>query len=245
MDPPDHDELCSCLSRIARRRVFFGHQSVGHDIIEGLAELAGEFSIHLNVRDIRDTEVPDGPVFAHARIGRNGDPASKMDHFGRLLDEGLGRTMDAALAKLCYVDVTAETDTEALARLHDQVLDELRQRFPRLGLIPVTVPLTAARSGVREWVARALGHTDPAGADNRARARFNQHLRERHGASGILFDLAAVETGRNQPPDGQSGDRETDIPVLHPTYTHDGGHLNARGRRIAATALVGVLGRVL
>lgn len=233
-------ELRDALRRIAQSRVFFGHQSVGADVIRGLAELAEHAGIRLNVVAGRGLELADGPCFAHARIGHNGDPAAKLADFAALLDDGLAARVDLAMMKLCYVDVTRDTDTADLARRHDEAHEALARRHPALSLLAVTVPLTTGFFGLRGRVAKLIGRPDPAAPDNRARAGFNDHLRARYAADGRLFDLAAVEA--NAPPGESDGGAP---PALAPALTHDGGHLNRRGRKLAAISLAGTLGRLL
>jgi hypothetical protein len=244
MMPSTHDtaDLRALLARLAQRRIFFGHQSVGADVVGGLAALAEDQVVPLKIVETRDLAAVDGPCFVHARIGRNRDPASKLEDFAALLDDAAGSALylDLAMAKLCYVDVTRETDTGELARLHDDTLDALAGRHPRLRLVPVTVPLTTGFFGLRGRAARLLGRADPAAPDNRARARYNDHLRARYADSGRLFDLAAVESASSA---GRPGGDDT--PALSPALTSDGGHLNRRGRKLAAVALVRTLGRLI
>lgn len=236
----DTAELHSLLARMAQRRIFFGHQSVGADVVQGLGALAEELAEPLNIVETRDLAAVNGPCFAHARIGRNSDPASKLEDFAALLDDGAEFVLDLAMAKLCYVDVTRDTDTDELARRHDGLLTSLAGRYPDLCLVAVTVPLTTGFFGLRGRAAKLLGRADPAEPDNRARARFNDHLRARYADGGRLFDLAAVESGSST---RRPGDDRT--PALSSALTRDGGHLNRRGRRLAAIALVRTLGRLI
>jgi hypothetical protein len=213
MMPSTHDTagLRVSLARIAQRKVFFGHQSVGADVVRGLAALAEDLAVPLNIVETRRIAPLDGPYFAHARIGRNGDAASKLDDFAGLMDGEMGAVLDLAMAKLCYVDVTRDTDTGELARRHDELFGELATRHPQLRLVPVTVPFTTGFFGLRGAAAELLGRPDPSAPDNRARARYNDHLRTRHADSGNLFDLAAVETNSST-----RRARENNTPSLSP-----------------------------
>lgn len=235
----DTADLRAALARIAQRRVFLGHQSVGADVVRGLATLAEELTVPLNIVETRHIAAQDGPCFAHARIGRNGDPASKLEDFAALLNDGAGSVLDLAMAKLCYVDVTRETDTGVLARRHDEHFDALAGRNPDLRLVAVTVPLKTGFFGLRGRVAKLVGRPDAAEPDNRVRARYNDHLRARYADGGRLFDLAAVESGSSTRRPGDDG-----APALSSALTRDGGHLNRRGRRLAAIALVHTLGKL-
>lgn len=240
--PTTHDtaELRAALDRMAQRKIFFGHQSVGADVVRGLAALAENLAVPLNLVETRRVAALDGPCFAHARIGCNGDPAAKLEDFAALLDDGAGSVLYLAMVKLCYVDVTRATDSSELARRHDKHFDALSGRYPDLRLVAVTVPLTTGFFGLRGRAAKLLGRADPAAPDNRVRARYNDHLRARYADGGRLFDLAAVESGTA----GDRPDRGA-APALSPALTRDGGHLNQRGRKLAASSLVRTLGRLI
>lgn len=238
--PNEFAELRDQLTRIARRKIFFGHQSVGADVVRGLAALADELRVSINIAETSRIEGGAEPCFAHARVGQNEDPASKLDEFSALLNGGLGDVIDLAMVKLCYVDVTRDTDTVELARHHDDTFDALARRHRGLRLLPVTVPLTTGFFGLRGAAAKLLGHNDPANPDNRARARYNDHLRRLYADRRELFDLAAVESGVPAPPPGGRP-----VPALSSRLTCDGGHLNRRGRKLAAVALVRTLGQLL
>lgn len=57
---------------LAGKKIFFGHQSVGYDIMEGVSALQKEHpSIRLTIVETTDPSRFDGPVFAHAQVGRN------------------------------------------------------------------------------------------------------------------------------------------------------------------------------
>lgn len=231
--------LRGSLALVAQRKLFFGHQSVGAEVVRGLAMLAEALEVPINIVETSCIAAPGAPCFAHARIGRNGDAASKFDDFAALLDGGLAAHVELAMMKLCYVDVTRNADTAGLARRHDAMFEALSGRYPDLRLVAVTVPLTTGCFGLRGRAATLLGRNDPALPDNRARCGYNDHLRAHYAASGRLFDLAAVESAAAVGSPGDSG-----IPALAPALTRDGGHLNRRGRKLAAIALTETLGRL-
>jgi lysophospholipase L1-like esterase len=229
------------LARLGRKSLLFGHQSVGSNVLDGLALLAGPDGGGLRVVDVsRGATTVAAGTLAHAYVGQNGDPASKLDAFARAVD-ALGEPgVDVALVKLCYVDVTAETDGAALAARYLATLAELRRRHPRTTFVPVTVPLTTAQGGPKAWLKRLLGRSPYGLAENVRREEVNAALRAA-AQGGPLFDLARVESTA---PDGRS---ETvtwngrTAPALVPAYTDDGGHLNRDGKLRAARALLAVL----
>src|SRR4051812_26124762 len=73
------------LRSLAGRGVFFGHQSVGMNLIDGLRELSAEQGVPLNVVEAKaPLDVPAG-TFAHSYIPENGDPMRKLRSFAQAL----------------------------------------------------------------------------------------------------------------------------------------------------------------
>src|ERR1041384_7847880 len=87
------------LERIASARVFFAHQSVGANVLSGLARLAEREKVEVTIEDML---VPE-----------NGAPARKLRGLEEALDRRAG-AVDVALLKFCYVDITPQTNVAAL-----------------------------------------------------------------------------------------------------------------------------------
>jgi hypothetical protein len=234
-------EVKEQLGLLKTKRIYVGHQSVGSNILQGLASLMAEDSTErLTVLHMEDhPEIP--PAFlAEQHIGVNGNPPSKCSEFERVLTGMLKDRVDIALMKFCYVDITGATDVDSLLGLYCTMVDSLRLHAPRVRLVHVTVPLTFAPALWKQWVGRILGRTTSSEAANVKRNLYNTLLRERFAGEPI-FDLAAVESTY---PDGS---RETFTAggkkyfALIPSYSGDGTHLNAEGGRRAARALVAAL----
>jgi lysophospholipase L1-like esterase len=228
------------LERLSRRSVFFGHQSVGMNVLEGLAQLARENGVALRISEA-GAPAP-APGVSHAYVARNGDPERKLRSFAQALAGGPGP--EIALVKLCYADFDRSTDAAALFERYRAALAELRARHPRTAFVHVTAPLTAVQGGPRAWIKSLLGREPGGLEENARREQFNALLRQAYRGREPLFDLARVEsTG----PDGrvEALDRRgRPVPYLAPAWTDDGGHLNAEGRRRAARELVSVLAAI-
>ncbi len=230
-DVPD-----SLWARLGAQRIFFGHQSVGGNIMDGVAEVAREhprFGLHVRV----DEDVAaSGPAFTHALIGRNGDPGLKTDAFARRIESEGGR-VDIAFHKYCYADLYDTTDVAAVFEHYRQTMSRLHAEFPGILFVHVTSPIQRPRGGPKEMLKQWLGRSSRV-ADNRARHRFNELMRRTYGGREPLFDLAALEATR---PDGT---REVvraaggSVPALVAEYTSDGSHLNETGRRLVAERLL-------
>jgi hypothetical protein len=216
------------LGSAAHTRLFFGHMSVGWNVISGLEELYSANGVAppsvVQVSPEGDVKpVPDDGALVHVEIGLNGDPQGKLANFDSMMRTGLGEQVDVAVLKFCYVDVTKDTDTDALFAEYQRTMDALERDYPNVRFLRTTLPLTVAPSGIKGHLKALLR-----GDDNPARERYNALVRLTYRADQI-FDVAAVESTA---PDG------TRLSSLYPGYSSDGGHLNAAGSSLVAAELV-------
>lgn len=224
--------------QLAQKRVCFGHQSVGADVMNALSKLSGR---RFTLVESSDPEIFRRPVFAHFRVGMNRDAHSKCRAFAQVLNSGVGERVDVAFFKFCYVDITAQTDINELFKAYQGVMASLSEKYPKVIFLHVTVPLTRVGSGVLGWLREKVGCVDREREAQARRHMFNQILRGAYRSSGRLFDLAEVEATF---PDGRlsyfqyRGER---VPTLVPEYTDDGGHLNQQAAEFAARRLLSCL----
>lgn len=248
-----HDASLTSVSpdewrRLASRRIFFGHQSVGAQLVQGIqAIISARPQLGLRVVETMHAADVAGPAIMHASLGANYDPASKNAAFLAALDEG-GATPDIAMYKFCYVDVTPATDPDTLFAQYVRTVERARAEHPELTIVHVTMPLTTAAppGRLKGAVRRLLGRGPITEAENNVkRNRYNQLLRARYGAGRApLFDLAKVESTR---PDGSRSafvNGTDSIYTLAPELSSDGGHLNEEGIRRAAEQLLVLLARL-
>ena len=87
---------------LAQKRVVFGHQSVGQNILDGVQALAAQANISLPIVKSRTPEASNG-IF-HFFVGQNEDPLSKLKDFAGALESGAAEGTGIALLKLCYID---------------------------------------------------------------------------------------------------------------------------------------------
>lgn len=235
--------------RLAARRIYFGHQSVGRNIIDGLRDvMRADPGIRLNIVESR-TPAELGPAaFSHSRIGRNRDPESKIDYYVNVLSGEMGQWCELSLMKLCYMDVDAQSDVEGLFRFYQGKIEELREARPGLVIVHATIPLLRREAGLlptsKNIAKKLLGKPRRGASANAARGRFNELLVETYSGRDPIFDIARIESSR---PDGTRfhetrGERK--VYATLPEYTDDGGHLNKRGRRFAAEQLLILLARM-
>ncbi|MES9813451.1 MAG: hypothetical protein ABW161_19180 [Candidatus Thiodiazotropha sp.] len=230
---------------LADARVFFGHQSVGKNIIAGIEELSGDYQeIDLNITENSAEVGGASGCLLHAAVGRNTDPLSKCVDFGRILDQELTGKIDYALLKFCYIDINRDSDVTKLFEDFKRTMDDLIDRYPEITFIHATVPLRHSPGGLGVGIRELLGRPNNSKLDNIKRNLFNRLLRTHYTQSQIV-DIAASESTY---PDGKREafkmDGQTHYSLIG-EYTDDGGHLNENGRRRVASAFVHELAQII
>lgn len=220
------------LDKARTLRIYFGHQSVGANILDGLDALARQrpdryavaiegyastWKLGRMLEGDPLQRVSTGGI-AHFPVGKNGDGEGKVRDFLHRAGER-GQTADVAMMKLCYVDfpsgktTNASADPARLFATYRDAMERLEQDNPKMRMVWWTAPLT--------------------NRDNQVREQFNTLVRAYAKDKGkVLFDLADIESHapNGRPMADQVG------PVLYSGYTDDGGHLTGRGQMRAARA---------
>jgi hypothetical protein len=232
------------LAKVSGMKIFFGHQSVGMNILDGVP---GVYAAHHMaappIEQDRTRAGQDGGFIDHAYIGENEKPLTKIQDFDTQMRSGLGQQVDVAMMKFCYVDITTHTDVTALFTRYRETMAALEQDFPDVTFVHVTVPLMTEPgllSRLKSWL---TGSSRYGPAENAARERLNALIRREY-AGDHLFDLAAIESTA---PDGsRSAGTYRDQPYyrLYDGYASDSGHLNGEGARIAAAAWLQAIAQI-
>ena len=234
------------LETLANARILVGHQSVGRDILTGLASLASETGVNVRIAAIDGVPPDDRPGIFHTTIGSNGNPNSKCEAFERLVSHPEAPPYDIGMMKFCYEDLRYNSVLDATGMLerYAQVVGNVRVQTPALKLIHITIPLVADPPGKKTLLQRFLRRPVGTDADNVARNEFNSALRHRF-ARDPIFDIAVLESTR------PNGERSFFVRsggvfyTLAPDWTDDGAHLNARAQRRAAAELARVVALAL
>lgn len=231
--------LADDLKVIAGERIYFGHQSVGANILDGLKELSATAGVPLRIAETPRAAALQGNGVGHVFVEENGNPLKKLASFKAALGEG--SQADVAFIKFCYVDISADTDPAALFAEYRKTIEELRAKNPRTTFIHVTLPLTTVQTGPKAWAKRLLGRAPSGTVQNVKREQYNTLLRRAYAGREPIFDIARVESIAA---DGTQAtvEWEGDVaPAMAAGYTDDGGHLNHAGRLRAAQELVKVV----
>lgn len=233
------------LAGLGRKRIYFGHQSVGFNVMDGVGDLlSGHPGNGMKVVALKTGEMaPAGPGFFHSTNGTNEQPLTKVECFAKAMTDTMRGSADIAFFKFCYIDFGPDTDLKALFERYKRSAAQLRQQYPMTVFVHLTSPLTVVQSGPKAALKKLLGRTDLLAQANERRERFNRLMRTEY-ADANLFDLARVESTRE---DGRrrtfaAGGRQ--IGALWDEYAIDGKHLNERGRQWVAVHLLDFLGRL-
>lgn len=242
------EQLHSDLEFLADSRVFFGHQSVGDNILDGVRDLAQKAGVALRVEAVAvGGEIPEGPGLFHARVGANLDPDSKIAAFSAALGTVGASGYDLAVLKFCYVDLddkSREQQPQALFARYLAGMNAIEKAHPQLHVLNSTMPLVAEPPGRKTRLKRLLGMSVETDAENVRRNEYNRLVRERYAGSSLL-DIARFEaTDVDGRPvvfehSGQS------MEMLVPEFTTDGGHLNDAGQEWVAAAFIHRLAEAL
>ncbi len=213
--------------KLAGKKIYFGHQSVGFNIIEGISEIIRELpNIKLNMQETNQPGNFNQPIFAHSQIGENLNPISKCDDFKRIMENGVGDNVDLAFFKFCYVDINKDTNVDSVFKYYVQTISYLKEKYPKVIFIHFTIPLSVVTSKANSRVE----------LNNVKRNDFNKLLKEKFKQDDLIFDLARYES---------TDTAGNEYHSLLPEYSYDGGHLNKMGRVIIAKHFLIFLSKIV
>jgi len=247
-EPVSMDQVKADLQTLAQARVFFGHHSVGNNILKGVRDLADKTGVPLRIEEITaGSAAPTGPGLFHGKVGENLDPDAKMADFAAVLGAPGEARYDVATFKFCYVDLdegSKERSPDKLFDRYESRMSAIESAHPGVKILHSTMPLMAEPPGKKTRLKRLLGLSADTDAANVDRNEFNRLARGKYDG-GSLLDVARFEATR---PDGSiaefsSGGHEMEMLALE--YTSDGGHLNAQGQERVAAAFLHRLAEAL
>lgn len=222
--------------KLSQEKIYFGHQSVGFNIIDGIKDLMEENpKIRLNIFETTDSNDFNSGVFAHSKVGKNQDPSSKVGDFVKNIDSGIGKSADYAALKFCYVDLVTQTKVQEVFDNYVKAIKSIKAVYPDLTIIHFTAPLTTNQSTWKTWIKKIMGKKYIwEYMDNGKRNQYNEMLLAEFKGKEPVFDIATIESTR---PDGSRCRFEYNGKTYYsmvPEYTNDDGHLNAQGRKLVA-----------
>lgn len=235
-------------AKLGEKKIFFGHQSVGYNIIDGITDIMNERDyVKLNVIEAREPSAFDQPVFAHSQVGMNTKPFSKIERFVEIMDSGVGSKVDMAFFKFCYVDIMRDSNPQEIFDGYRTALDGLKDRYPDTKFLHVTIPIRSVPKGAKKYLKQTVklligkpGFFE----DNMMRRNYNDLLNKNYSKTGFLFDLARIESVNEKGFGCYAQKGAEKVYVMAPEYTEDGGHLNNQGRKTVAEQLLIILAEI-
>jgi len=231
--------------KLSGTKIYFGHQSVGDNIISGINELMKSHNqIKLNIVKTDNPNDFTQPIFAHSYVGENDDPDSKITAFHDNMRKGIGDKAEIAFFKFCFWDIRSQTDIKRVFDNYKTTLSELKSQYPKVRFVHFTVPLMSYQNSLKDRIKRMLNQTVETDLDNIKRNELNDLLINEYRDKEPLFDIAAAESTS---PGGirisftQNGKKYY---VLADDYSRDGGHLNDLGKKVVAEQLLIFLARL-
>lgn len=221
---PDAPALSTkaALEIVATRKVYFAHNSVGGNILDGLESIATQQGVTIHRQWFSNAQTFAAPVFAESGVDTNGDPMQKISDFEGTRMPAVGAGPRYAFFKMCFVDFDSGSDAQAIAQAYIASAKRLAQKYPQTTFVHFTVPLCTAADT----------------ASNDKRNDYSDLIRAAFPASAV-FDLATAESTRGD------GTKETYTsngktrPALAPDWaSNDDCHLSSAGGEAMATALV-------
>ena len=230
--------------KLSRTKIFFGHQSVGNDIINGIQDVKSKNKkIKIRIFNIHEVaNMHDGFLLDEPNLGNNENPRSKILAFKKIIEEEIGNKIDIAFMKFCFVDFMKGTDIVPIFNEYKKNIEKLEKLYPNIKFIHFTVPLLERKEekGIKFWLKKHFRSKNSWWSDehNIIRNKMNNMIRKEYENTKRLFDLAKIESTL---PNGSRCKFEKEGKTyysLYPNYSFDGGHLNELGRETVATELL-------
>lgn len=223
----------TAAQRLALKRIWFGHQSVGNYLMHGpsddnavgmvkLFEDHPEYGLS-NVDSPTSIGAISVGTLADGHIGSNGHPDSKLTAFNTAVRTTFGGALDIAIIKFCwidfydsYADIQNTATADSFWTTYKSTIDALIADYPGAVIVPCTVPVTP----------------NDADGGNTLREYFSQKIRDEYGS--VVFDVSDWESRNTSGTlELYNGTRE-----LNAAWdVGDGGHPNATGSTMLAEKL--------
>src|ERR1035437_5261886 len=234
-------EISNNINLISQKNIYFGHRSVGENIISGINKIISKGRHkEIVIKELNSNSKIDGNYFFHSNIGKNGDPKSKFKEFIDIVNDLSNKNLEIAMIKLCFVDITRKTNINEVFQSYVAMIDSLQNKHPNLTFIHFTVPLKSKPSWINSIKDFIKNRNQNDQQDNINRNNYNELLLTKYPQK-YIFDLAEFESSY------PNGKRES-IMVngklyysLIKDYTDDGGHLNDMGQQVIASELINKL----
>ncbi len=225
--------------QLANKRIYFGHQSVGFNIIDGIEKvLSLHPSIKLSIVETRKDDLINKGIFAHFRVGENRNPFTKINDFVNVIDNELDKAPDIAFLKFCYVDVPDNVAVYKLFELYKAKTEALKKNHPNLNIVHFTMPLKTQHFSWKSKLKNFIGKESWELAENIKRNNYNKLLLEEYKGRQPIFDIASYEATLQNGSQAVFKYKGEQFLYMQDSYSSDGGHLNSLGAQVIAEQLL-------
>lgn len=241
LDGSGTENAAELIEQVAGLKIYFGHQSVGNNILSGIEQWEKETGVSLEKVESKDFLSVAETSLVHFRVGSNSDPRSKIDDFVSLVGQIPQEGSPVAFFKLCYVDITGNTDIDPLYEYYKERMIYLKENYPNIRFIVSTVPLMGIQRDIKAIVKKILGRQPTGVLGNIKRNEFNERLIKDFDGILPVFDLGGIESTR---PDGTIETysyKGNDYACMYKDYTYDYGHLTDLGAKTLSYNLLAFL----
>jgi hypothetical protein len=241
--PVDLNQVKADLTTLSQARIYFAHQSVGRNMLKGIAMLSEETGVPLRIEEVKPgAPVDAGPGLFHANVGENGVADSKITAFvSGVAAVGSTAPYDVALLKFCYTDIGGDSKDKSPQQLferYQKAMAGVQEQQPNLKLLHTTMPLRAEPQGMKTKVKRMLGMSAFTDSDNILRGEYNALVRTKESS---YFDVARLEATRSDGSISAFSAQGRQVEMMAPEHTYDGGHLTDPAKRYFAAAFLRTL----
>jgi len=238
-------DVGSFIGQLMDQKVYFGHQSVGYNILDGVEQWQNETGIVLSKSFTRDFSSGAETSIVHFRVGENGEPHAKIDDFVALVSQIPEEEKSIAFFKFCFADFNEDTDVDELFAYFSEKMLYLKDKHTNIKFVITTIPAMAVQKGWRALAKKILGRAPYGYSQNISISEFNQKVLSEFKGILPVFDLAGIEVTR---PDGTMETfrhKGKDYPCMPDYYASDYGHLNDFGARTVSYNLLAFLAEEL
>jgi hypothetical protein len=232
------------IKELNNKKIFFGHQSVGFNIIDGIEDIVSDNHV-LNIKIKEYGSISDfkNYNFLHLKVGENTKPDTKVESFCSYIADDIARYADIVFLKFCYVDINYYSDINAIFNNYKTSINKLKEQYPDTVFVHFTVPLEKQEINIiqslKNVIKKIIGrNVIKKYQDNLRRSEYNEMILNEYEGKEPVFDLARIESIY---PDGKRLQHKINNETYYsmiPEYTDDGGHLNENGRRHVAEQLL-------
>lgn len=231
------DVSISKWKKLAQKKIYFGHRSVGNNIMDGIKDLMKKNQqIRLNIVKPDDQTNNNTGFFMHSMINQNASPQSISEGYQKLI-EPIGENIDIVLLR--FTPFYGKKEMNEILADYKGAFKKLQKKYPGTIIVHNSFPLNQSRTTWKTWIKKIIGEKEIWEYDqNIIVNEFNMLLRDEYDGKEPFFDLAKFQStfadGR------RSTFTKEGKKYFHtvPAYTYDGTHLNEKGRKMIAKQLL-------